>query len=130
MSDDFRPPTRFPRLALKVNAFLLFAALLIGGFAWLVAHKQGWFVHQTMIRVITPDALGISTGMPVALASAMRLVSRPSTISAFVPSPSSFRRVSNSTPSATPTHSTLQSQVSSNAAATLAPGPHSVTKLS
>ena len=67
MSDDFRPPTRFPRLALKVNAFLLFAALLIGGFAWLVAHKQGWFVHQTMIRVITPDALGISTGMRVKL---------------------------------------------------------------
>jgi phospholipid/cholesterol/gamma-HCH transport system substrate-binding protein len=67
MSDDFRPPARFPRLALKVNAFLLFAALLVGGFAWLVAHKQGWFVHQTMIRVITPDALGISTGMPVKL---------------------------------------------------------------
>ena len=67
MSDDFRPPARFPRLALKVNAVLLFAALLVGGFAWLVAHKQGWVVHQTMIRVITPDALGISTGMPVKL---------------------------------------------------------------
>jgi phospholipid/cholesterol/gamma-HCH transport system substrate-binding protein len=67
MSDEFRPPTRFPRLALKVNAFLLFAALLVAGFGWIVAHKQGWFVPQTMIRVITPDALGISTGMPVKL---------------------------------------------------------------
>jgi phospholipid/cholesterol/gamma-HCH transport system substrate-binding protein len=67
MSDEFRPPTRFPRLALKVNAFLLVAALLVAGFGWIVAHKQGWFVHQTMIRVITPDALGISTGMPVKL---------------------------------------------------------------
>jgi phospholipid/cholesterol/gamma-HCH transport system substrate-binding protein len=67
MSEEFRPPTRFPRLALKVNAFLLFAVLLVAGFGWIVAHKQGWFVPQTMIRVITPDALGISSGMPVKL---------------------------------------------------------------
>jgi phospholipid/cholesterol/gamma-HCH transport system substrate-binding protein len=67
MTEEFRPPARFPRLLAKVNAFLLFAALLLGGFAWLVAHKQGWFVQQTMIRVVTPDALGISSGMPVKL---------------------------------------------------------------
>ena len=67
MSEEFRPPVRFPRLALKVNAFLLVAVLLVAGFGWIVAHKQGWFVPQTMIRVVTPDALGISTGMPVKL---------------------------------------------------------------
>ena len=67
MTEAFRPPVRFPRLLAKVNAFLLVAALLMAGFAGIVAHKQGWFVHQTMIRVITPDALGISTGMPVKL---------------------------------------------------------------
>jgi phospholipid/cholesterol/gamma-HCH transport system substrate-binding protein len=41
--------------------------LLVATFVWIVAHKQGWFVQQTMVRVITPDALGISTGMPVKL---------------------------------------------------------------
>jgi len=67
MSEEFAPPVRFPRLLAKVNAFLLVAALLVLTFGGIVAHKQGWFVHQTMIRVITPDALGISTGMPVKL---------------------------------------------------------------
>ena len=67
MTEAFRPPVRFPRLLAKVNAFLLVAVLLMLGFGGIVAHKQGWFVHQTMIRVITPDALGISTGMPVKL---------------------------------------------------------------
>ena len=67
MSEEFRPPVRFPRLLAKVNAFLLFAALLVLGFGAIVAHKQGWFVKQTMIRVVTPDALGISKGMPVKL---------------------------------------------------------------
>jgi len=67
MSEEVRPPVRFPHLLAKVNAFLLAALLLVGTFVWIVAHKQGWFVQQTMIRVITPDALGISKGMPVKL---------------------------------------------------------------
>jgi phospholipid/cholesterol/gamma-HCH transport system substrate-binding protein len=67
MSDEFRPPVRFPHLLAKVNAFLLVAVLLVAGFVGIVAHKQGWFVQRTMIRVVTPDALGISTGMPVKL---------------------------------------------------------------
>jgi len=67
MSEEFQPPVRFPHLLAKVNAFLLVALLLVAGFVGIVAHKQGWFVDQTTIRVITPDALGISTGMPVKL---------------------------------------------------------------
>jgi phospholipid/cholesterol/gamma-HCH transport system substrate-binding protein len=67
MSEEFRPPVRFPHLLAKVNAFLLVAVVLIGAFVAIVAHKQGWFVNQTMIRVITPDALGISKGRPVKL---------------------------------------------------------------
>jgi phospholipid/cholesterol/gamma-HCH transport system substrate-binding protein len=67
MSEEFQPPVRFPHLLAKVNAFLLVGLLLVLTFVGIVAHKQGWFVHQTMIRVITPDALGISTGMPVKL---------------------------------------------------------------
>jgi phospholipid/cholesterol/gamma-HCH transport system substrate-binding protein len=67
MTEAFRPPVRFPRLLAKVNAFLLIALLLVATFVGIVAHKQGWFVQQTMIRIITPDALGISNGMPVKL---------------------------------------------------------------
>jgi phospholipid/cholesterol/gamma-HCH transport system substrate-binding protein len=67
MSEEFQPPVRFPHLLAKVNAFLLVGLLLVLTFVGIVAHKQGWFVHQTMIRVITPDALGISAGMPVKL---------------------------------------------------------------
>lgn len=67
MTEAFRPPVRFPRLLAKVNAFLLVALLLVATFVGIVAHKQGWFVQQTMIRIVTPDALGISTGMPVKL---------------------------------------------------------------
>jgi len=67
MSDEFRPPARFPHLLAKVNAFLLFALALVIAFGAIVAHKQGWFVKQTMIRIVTPDALGISKGMPVKL---------------------------------------------------------------
>lgn len=67
MSEEFKPPVRFPHLLAKVNAFLLLALLLIGSFVWVVAHKQGWFVQQTMIRIVTPDALGITAGMPVKL---------------------------------------------------------------
>ena len=67
MSEAFRPPSRFPRLLLKVNAFLLTAALLLAGVVWLVAHKQGWFLQQTVIHFATPDALGITKGMPVKL---------------------------------------------------------------
>jgi phospholipid/cholesterol/gamma-HCH transport system substrate-binding protein len=67
MSEEFQPPVRFPHLLAKVNAFLLVGLLLVLAFVGIVAHKQGWFVPQTMIRVVTPDALGISTGMPVKL---------------------------------------------------------------
>jgi ABC-type transporter Mla subunit MlaD len=63
----FVPPTRFSRLLLKVNAFLLIALLLAGAFMGLVAYKQGWFVHQTQIHFVTPNALGLVKGMPVKL---------------------------------------------------------------
>ena len=61
------PPGRFARLALKVNAFLLIAFVLTGAFIGLVAHKQGWFLHQSPIHFITPNALGLNKGMPVKL---------------------------------------------------------------
>lgn len=67
MSPAFTPPVRFSRLVLKVNAFLLVALLLVAAFLGLVAHKQGWFVHQTTIHFLTPNALGINEGMPVKL---------------------------------------------------------------
>ena len=67
MSERFVPPVRFSRLLLKVNAFLLLALLLVAGFMGLVAYKQGWFVHQTVIHFVTPNALGINKGMPVKL---------------------------------------------------------------
>jgi phospholipid/cholesterol/gamma-HCH transport system substrate-binding protein len=67
MSDEFRPPVRFPHLLAKVNAFLLVALLLVATFLGIVAHKQGWFVKQSTIRVVTADALGITKGMPVKL---------------------------------------------------------------
>jgi len=63
----FVPPKRFSRLLLKVNAFLLIAVLLAAAFIGLVAYKQGWFVHQTRIHFITPNALGLAKGMPVKL---------------------------------------------------------------
>jgi phospholipid/cholesterol/gamma-HCH transport system substrate-binding protein len=61
------PPGRFARLALKVNAFLLIAFVLAGAFIGLVAYKQGWFLHQSPIHFITPNALGLNKGMPVKL---------------------------------------------------------------
>jgi phospholipid/cholesterol/gamma-HCH transport system substrate-binding protein len=61
------PPGRFPRLVLKVNAFLLIALLLAAAFMALVAYKQGWFVHQSPIHFVTQNALGINKGMPVKL---------------------------------------------------------------
>jgi ABC-type transporter Mla subunit MlaD len=67
MSATFVPPTRFSRLLLKVNAFLLIALLLVAAFIGLVAYKQGWFVHQTQIHFITANALGLTKGMPVKL---------------------------------------------------------------
>ncbi|HET7670283.1 MAG TPA: MlaD family protein [Burkholderiales bacterium] len=75
------PPGRFARLALKVNAFLLLALLLAAAFMGLVAYKQGWFIKQTPIHFVTPNALGLNKGMPVKLhgftvgsVSGMRLV--------------------------------------------------------
>src|SRR5260370_37282126 len=67
MSKSFVPPVRFSRLILKVNAFLLIALLMVAAFMGLVAYKQGWFVRQTMIHFVTPNALGINKGMPVKL---------------------------------------------------------------
>jgi ABC-type transporter Mla subunit MlaD len=61
------PPGRFSRLVLKVNVFLLIALALVGAFMGLVAYKQGWFVKQSPLHFVTPNALGISTGMPVKL---------------------------------------------------------------
>src|SRR5436190_9395053 len=61
------PPGRFARLALKVNAFLLIAFVLAAGFIGLVSYKQGWFLHQSPIHFITPNALGLNKGMPVKL---------------------------------------------------------------
>lgn len=67
MTATFVPPTRFSRLVLKVNAFLLIALLLCAAFIGLVAYKQGWFVHQTQIHFVTANALGLNKGMPVKL---------------------------------------------------------------
>ena len=67
MSATFVPPTRFSRLLLKVNAFLLIALALVASFIGLVAYKQGWFVPQTRIHFVTPNALGLNKGMPVKL---------------------------------------------------------------
>jgi ABC-type transporter Mla subunit MlaD len=67
MSATFVPPTRFSRLLLKVNAFLLIALALAAAFMGLVAYKQGWFVHQTKIHFLTHNALGLAKGMPVKL---------------------------------------------------------------
>ena len=67
MSPRFSPPVRFSRLVLKVNAFLLVALLLVALFLALVAYKQGWFVKQSPIHFVTPNALGINKGMPVKL---------------------------------------------------------------
>jgi len=61
------PPGRFSRLVLKVNVFLLIALVMVGGFLALVAYKQGWFVQQSPLHFVTPNALGISKGMPVKL---------------------------------------------------------------
>ena len=61
------PSGRFSGLVLKVNAFLLIALLLVAGFMGLVAYKQGWFVHQSPIHFVTPNALGLNKGMPVKL---------------------------------------------------------------
>ena len=52
MNATFVPPTRFSRLLLKVNVFLLIALLLAAAFMGLVAYKQGWFVPQTRPRTI------------------------------------------------------------------------------
>jgi len=61
------PPGRFSGLVLKVNAFLLIALILVAAFMGLVAYKQGWFVHQSPIHFVTPNALGLNKGMPVKL---------------------------------------------------------------
>jgi len=61
------PPGRFSRLVLKVNAFLLIALVLAAAFMGLVAYKQGWFIHQSPLFFVTPNALGLNKGMPVKL---------------------------------------------------------------
>src|SRR5438067_20366 len=59
------PPGRFTGLLVKVNVFLLIALVMVGAFMGLVAYKQGWFVHQSPLHFVTPNALGINKGMPV-----------------------------------------------------------------
>lgn len=61
------PPGRFTRLVLKVNVFLLIALVLVAAFLGMVAYKQGWFVRQSPLHFVTPNALGINKGMPVKL---------------------------------------------------------------
>jgi phospholipid/cholesterol/gamma-HCH transport system substrate-binding protein len=61
------PPGRFTRLVLKVNVFLMIALVLAAAFLGLVAYKQGWFVRQSPLHFVTPNALGINKGMPVKL---------------------------------------------------------------
>jgi phospholipid/cholesterol/gamma-HCH transport system substrate-binding protein len=61
------PPGRFTRLVLKVNVFLMIALALVAAFLGLVAYKQGWFVRQSPLHFVTPNALGINKGMPVKL---------------------------------------------------------------
>ena len=61
------PPGRFTRLVLKVNVFLLIALALGAAFMGLVAYKQGWFVRQSPLHFVTPNALGVNKGMPVKL---------------------------------------------------------------
>ncbi|HSU78602.1 MAG TPA: MlaD family protein [Burkholderiales bacterium] len=61
------PPGRFSRLVLKVNVFLLIALVLAAAFMAMVAYKQGWFVRQSPLHFVTPNALGINKGMPVKL---------------------------------------------------------------
>ena len=61
------PPGRFSGLLLKVNAFLAIALLMVAAFMGLVAYKQGWFVSQSVIYFVTPNALGLNKGMPVKL---------------------------------------------------------------
>jgi phospholipid/cholesterol/gamma-HCH transport system substrate-binding protein len=61
------PPGRFTRLVLKVNVFLLIALVLGAAFLGMVAYKQAWFVRQSPLHFVTPNALGINKGMPVKL---------------------------------------------------------------
>src|SRR5262249_24744562 len=61
------PPGRFARLVLKVNVFLLIALALAAAVLAMVAYKQGWFVRQSPLHFVTPNALGINKGMPVKL---------------------------------------------------------------
>src|SRR5438477_8789774 len=61
------PAGRFAGIVAKVNAFLLIALILVAAFLGLVAYKQGWFVHQSPLHFVTPNALGINKGMPVKL---------------------------------------------------------------
>jgi phospholipid/cholesterol/gamma-HCH transport system substrate-binding protein len=47
--------------------FLMIALALVAAFLGLVAYKQGWFVRQSPLHFVTPNALGINKGMPVKL---------------------------------------------------------------
>jgi len=61
------PPGRFSGLLLKVNAFPADRAVAGGGLLGPRRYKQGWFVRQSVIHFVTPNALGINKGMPVKL---------------------------------------------------------------
>ena len=85
---------------------------------------------QAIGRSSAGAAIPCGAKSPVALASAIRLVSSPSTMSAGVRSPSSRSRPSSAAPSPAPTKRTVQPQILLEVRRDRGPGPHSETKLS
>src|SRR5438874_1907323 len=61
------PPARFSGLLLKVNVFLLIAAVLVTAFIALVAYKQGRRTRYATSHSVTANALGVDKGKPVRL---------------------------------------------------------------
>ncbi len=85
---------------------------------------------QAIGRSSSGASIPCGTTSPAFLASAVRLVSSPSTMSAGERSPSSFSRPSSAAPSPAPTKRTVQPHAFSKLVAIAGPGPHSETKLS
>ena len=114
------------------------SARLFGGFASLrlvidegepapVEGNEGSSVHA--IGRSSPDvSTPCGANRPVASASAIRLVSRPSTTSALVEAPSSLRRASSVPASSLSTHSSVQPQLASKRSLMVPPGPYSPAK--
>jgi len=66
-SEIFSPPRRFPGMRFQVSKFFLIAMLGLSGALALVSYKQGLFTQQTSLFFYTPDAIGISKGLPIRL---------------------------------------------------------------